>query len=106
MRAQLEQQGQADVNTFIINGRVIQAVWTEVVNDASLIKQWLEAGADFAVSFFLGCWTDSELNLLHSRCFWQSTPKYMKENLEHGVKIYSRMAKYLLDFANGITNPK
>lgn len=49
-RTQLEERGQIDLMTFSTNIKAIVQVWTNVQNDALLIKKWLEDGASDAVS--------------------------------------------------------
>ena len=36
-------------------------------------------------------------------CIFQDAPEYMKAALDKGVKVYSNMAQYLKDYANGVT---
>ncbi|KAI0774070.1 hypothetical protein C8Q74DRAFT_806184 [Fomes fomentarius] len=78
-RTQLEERGQTDLMTFSTNIKAIAQVWTNVQNDALLIKEWLEDGAKDA-----------------------DAPEYMQDSLEKGVKVYARMGQYLEDYANGV----
>ncbi|KZT66204.1 hypothetical protein DAEQUDRAFT_730553 [Daedalea quercina L-15889] len=79
-RTQLEEKGQTDLLTFTVNIQAISNVWVNVQNDAQDIRKWLEDGAAVA-----------------------DTPAYMKASLDHTVKAYASMARYLKDYANGIT---
>ncbi|KAJ7206552.1 hypothetical protein GGX14DRAFT_637575 [Mycena pura] len=80
MRAELEQEGEHGLKTFIHNAGILQSIWQGVKSDAEQIKIWLEHGADMA-----------------------EYPDYMKDNLEHSVRLYKKMAKYLNDYARGVT---
>ena len=51
-RTQLEQRGQADLLTFTANIKAISGVWVNVQNDAREIHNWLQDGANDAVSHF------------------------------------------------------
>ncbi|KAJ7206549.1 hypothetical protein GGX14DRAFT_637563 [Mycena pura] len=79
MRSELEKEGANSLNTFIASIMVLQQTWLHVQADAEAIKKWLEHGADMA-----------------------EYPTYMKENLDHSVKIYKQVARYLRDYAGGI----
>ncbi|KZT66205.1 hypothetical protein DAEQUDRAFT_768233 [Daedalea quercina L-15889] len=80
-RTQLEERGQADLNTFTVNIRAISGVWVHVQNDAQAIHKWLQDGADDA-----------------------DQPDYMKASLEEAVAVYTAMATYLKNYANGVTS--
>ncbi|KAF4345555.1 hypothetical protein FBEOM_505 [Fusarium beomiforme] len=55
--------------------------WFHSLVDAREIEKWLQDGADMAA--------------------W---PKYVRDNMEHGVKLYQAMAKYLRGYAKGIAD--
>ena len=95
-RARLDKDGGVALTTFTTNVGVIQKVWGKVVNDANEIKDWLDDGAKSAVSFF-GCGAEVAKHL------WQDYPKYMEKNLKEGVRVYSKVGKYLRDYADGVT---
>ncbi|TFY60838.1 hypothetical protein EVJ58_g4896 [Rhodofomes roseus] len=78
-RTQLEEEGQADLLIFTSNIKAIAGIWNNVKNNATEIKKWLEDGAKDA-----------------------DVPEYMKLSLEKAVKVYSTMAQYLKNYANGV----
>lgn len=49
-RTQLEERGQTDLLLFATNIKAISKIWSNVQNDAGLIRGWLLEGADLAVS--------------------------------------------------------
>ncbi|KAI0774069.1 hypothetical protein C8Q74DRAFT_1268039 [Fomes fomentarius] len=79
-RTQLEEKGQADLLIFTTNITAISKIWVDVHDDAQLIRTWLSEGAKAA-----------------------NAPEYMKAALDKGVKVYSNMAQYLKNYANGVT---
>ncbi|KAH9838007.1 uncharacterized protein C8Q71DRAFT_572436 [Rhodofomes roseus] len=79
-RTQLEQDGQAALLIFTTNIDALSRIWVQTRNDAQEIRKWLEEGASSA-----------------------DTPVYMKQALEHSVQVYTTMAQYLKDYANGVT---
>ncbi|KAJ7159194.1 hypothetical protein C8R43DRAFT_881868, partial [Mycena crocata] len=79
-RADLQKAGEDDLKIFHDNISILGQTWEDVRLDAEKIQGWLEEGADDA-----------------------NYPEYMKESLEEGVQIYSRMAQYLENYAHGVT---
>ncbi|KAH8106619.1 hypothetical protein DFH11DRAFT_1732700 [Phellopilus nigrolimitatus] len=78
-RKELEQLGTEKLKLFNNNITVIGLFWKNAHNDALAIKVWLEGGAKFA-----------------------NKPLYMEKSVNEAVRIYSTMAIYLRQYADGI----
>ncbi|KAH8103639.1 hypothetical protein DFH11DRAFT_1749982 [Phellopilus nigrolimitatus] len=75
----LEQLGTKELKLFNNNITVIGLFWKNAHNDALEIKTWLEGSAKFA-----------------------NKPLYMEKSVYEAVRIYSTMAIYLRQYADGI----
>nr|RBQ91722.1 hypothetical protein FVER53263_09929 [Fusarium verticillioides] len=78
-RTELVTLGSESLLSFKLSVSVLSGYWQRSVLDATEIKSWLQKGA-----------RDAE------------EPKYMKDNLNNAVTVYSVMAQYMEEYARGV----
>lgn len=97
-RAELVAQGKLDLEIFNNNVTYLENVFLRARNSAYEIQGWLQDGADDAVSIYF-CVSACYVYLLY---LLQEYPAVVEEYLNQGVRVYTAMAEYLQDYADGI----